>query len=99
MVDFAHIHQVLTDAGYPESRNTEWFIKIDDYESQRPLIISHWYDCGTKERAKIAVKSLLNKTDVYDVTVYSPRRNAISFHGYKFTASHEHQWAYYYERR
>lgn len=98
MVDFVHIHQVLTDAGYPESHNSEWFIGISDYVSRRPLIITHYYDCHTKERARIAVKSLLNKTKVYEVVVFSPHHAPIAFHGYKFSASHEREWDHYLER-
>lgn len=95
MKKFEHIHSVLINSGYPESHNSEWYIKIEDY--QYPMIIPHWYDCFTKERAKIAVKSLLNKTDVYSVTVYSPFRNPLSFHGNKFNKSDEHEWRYYFE--
>lgn len=93
MKDFNHIHQVLVDSGYPESHTSDWFIKIEDYQDN--LIIPHWYDCHTKARTKVAVKSLLNKTDVYTVTVYSPSRNPISFHS-KFTALSEHEWNYYF---
>ena len=97
MKNFEHIHQVLIDAGYPETHETEWYIQIKDYESQRPLIISHWYDCGTKERAKIAVKSLLNRAGVYEVTVFSPLANPISFYGGRFNGSSERTWAYYFD--
>lgn len=95
MKNFEHVHNVLVNSGYPESNKSDWYIKIEDYQS--PLIVPHWYDCHTKERAKIAVKSLLNKTDAYSVTVYSPHRNPISFHGYKFTDMHEREWQYYYD--
>ena len=94
MKNFNHIHQILTESGYPESHDSEWFIQIHD-EDNLPLMIPHWYDCQTKARAKVAVKSLLNKTDVYTVTVYSPNKNPISFHN-KFTALSEHEWNYYY---
>lgn len=95
MKNFTHIHNVLINSGYPESHNSEWYIKIEDYQGCQ--IIPHWYDCYTKERAKIAVKSLLNKTDVYTVTVYSPMRNPLSFHGYKFTDRDEHEWRYFFD--
>jgi hypothetical protein len=94
MKNFNHIHQVLTESGYPESNNSEWFIQIHD-ETNLPLMIPHWYDCKTKARAKVAVKSLLNKTDVYTVTVYSPCRNPVSFHG-RFNELNEREWNYYY---
>lgn len=93
MKDFAHIRQVLTENGYPETHDSEWYIKIEDH--QENLIVPHWFDCQTKYRAKIAVKSLLNRTDVYTVTVYSPDRNPVSFHG-KFTELSEHEWNYYF---
>lgn len=92
---FSHIHKVLTENGYPESHESSWYIKIEVYEC--PCIVPHWYDCQTKERAKVAVKSLLNKTDVYTVTVYSPHRNPVSFHGYKYTEFDERTWRYYFE--
>lgn len=93
MKDFNHIHQVLIDSGYPESHTSEWFIKIEEYQDN--LIIPHWYDCYTEARAKVAVRSLLNKTDVYTVTVYSPHRNPISFHN-KFNDMKEHEWNWYF---
>lgn len=93
MKDFSHIHKVLTENGYPESHNSEWVICIEEYKA--PQIIRHWYDCGTKAKAKIAVKSLLNLTDVYEVKVHSPHRNVISFHG-KFNELSEHEWNYYF---
>lgn len=92
--NFPHIHKVLTENGYLESKKSEWSIKIEVYDF--PYIVPHWYDCGTKERAKIALKSLLNKTKVYSVTVFSPHRNPVSFHGYKFTECDERTWKYYY---
>lgn len=91
MADFNHIHQVLVDSGYPESHDSEWFIKIYEYNGNR--MTPHWYDCRTKERAKVAVKSLLNKTDIYEVTVFNPVTKATSFHG-KFTTHSEHEWNY-----
>lgn len=91
---FAHIHKVLTENDYPESHDSKWFIKIEDYQS--PRIIPHWYDCYTKERAKVAVKSILNKTSIYSVTVYSPNRNPVSFHG-KFGKMAEYEWRYYFD--
>lgn len=94
MTNFTHIRQVLSDAGYPESHDSEWFIQIHD-ETSLPLMIPHWFDCHTKARAKNAVKSLLNKTDVYSVTVYSPIANPISFHG-RFSELSDHEWNYYF---
>jgi hypothetical protein len=58
-------------------------------------MIPHWYDCHNKDRAKVAVRSLLNKTDVYEVTVYSPIANPISFPA-GFGATAEHKWNYYF---
>lgn len=95
MKDFKHIHNVLIDSGYPETHDSEWYIKIEDHQDNR--IIPHWYDCYTKERAKVAVKSLLNKTDVYKVVVYSPHRNPVSFIA-GFNAASEYEWNYYYNR-
>ena len=92
---FPHIHKVLTENGYPESRESAWYICIEVYE--RPCIVRHWYDCQTKERAKIAVKSLLNKTDVYTVAVYNPHTNPIRFHGNKYTEFDERTWRYYFK--
>lgn len=94
MENFKHIHQILTESGYPESHDSDWSIRIDDF--QRPLIVPHWYDCHTKYRAKVAVKSLLNKTDIYSVTVYSPIRNPITFYG-RFNELSEHEWRYYFD--
>ena len=94
MLSFNHIHQVLIDAGYPESCDSAWYIKIYDYQDN--LMIPHWYACYTKERAKTAVKSLLNKTDIYQVTVYSPICNPISFHT-GFGERAEHEWNYYFQ--
>lgn len=98
MNSFEHIHSVLVSNGYLEvsnnRRNIEWYIRIDYYD--RPRIIGHWYDCSTMERAKVAVKSLLNKTDIYTVVVYSPNRVPVSFSGHKFTKAHEREWKYYY---
>lgn len=98
MKDFAHIQKVLTENGYPETHDSEWYIKIEDHQENR--IIPHWFDCQTKDRAKIAVKSLLNKTDVYKVVVHHGRpenrfRQAISFIG-NFNALSEHEWKYYF---
>lgn len=93
MKDFAHIRQVLTENGFPESTNSDWFIKIEEYQNN--LIIPHYFDCQTKARAKAAVKSLLNKTDVYSVTVRHGSQ-AVSFHG-KFTDLSEHEWNYYFK--
>lgn len=90
---FASIHQILVKSGYPESHNSEWHIRIDEYKDN--LIVGHYYDCGTRERAKAAVKALLNNTDVYSVVVYSPRRNPISFHA-GFGEQAEHEWRYYF---
>lgn len=92
MKDFTHIHQVLTENGYPESSNSDWIIKIEDFHDS--LIIPHYYDCFTKSRAKTAVKSLLNATDIYSVTVHHGKQ-AVSFH-HKFTDLSEHEWNYYF---
>lgn len=92
MTDFAHIHQVLTENGYPEASKSDWVIRIEDH--QAPRIIPHYYDCHTKARAKNAVKSLLNATDIYTVVVHHGRQ-AISFHS-KFTELSEHEWNYYF---
>ena len=95
MKNFPRIHQILIDSGYPESHASDWYIKIDKYQGN--LIVPHYYDCLTRERAKIAVKSLLNRTDVYEVTVYSPYRNPISFYG-RFNELSEYEWNYYFHR-
>lgn len=98
MKDFNHIHNVLTASGYPESSNSDWYICILEYQDNR--IFSHYYDCFTKERAKAALKSLLNKTDVYKVVVHHGRpenryRQAITFIG-KYDDMSEHEWNYYF---
>lgn len=93
MKNFQHIHNVLVNCGYPESHESKWFIQIEERDGC--MIIPHWYDCGTKERAKKAAKSLLNKTDVYEVVVFSPDRNPVTFYG-NFKEYSERIWRYYY---
>lgn len=98
MKDFNHIHQILTENGYPETHESDWYICIEDHQENR--IFPHYYDCHTKARAKTAVKSLLNKTDVYKVVVHHGRpenryRQAISFIG-NFDELSEHEWNYYF---
>ena len=94
MENFRHIHQILLENGYPESHDSDWYIQIEVF--QRPLIIPHWYDCHTKYRAKVAVRSLLNKTDVYSVTVFNPITGPISFYR-RFNERAEHEWSYYFD--
>ena len=98
MKDFNNIHQFLIENGYPESANSDWYICIEDHQENR--IFPHYYDCFTKDKAKTAVMSLLNNTDVYKVVVHHGRpenrfRQAITFIG-KFDERSEHEWYYYF---
>ena len=90
---FDSIHQYLVKSGYPESHDSEWFIRIDEYKDN--LIVGHYYDCVTRERAKAAAKVLLNNTDIYSVVVYNPICQPISFHN-RFNKLTEHEWRYYF---
>jgi hypothetical protein len=95
MKNFADIHNALISNGFPECSDGEWLIKLEDY-SQQPLIVPHWYDAHTKAQTKELVKTLLNMTDNYDVTVYHGKQR-ISFHG-SFNELSEHEWNYYFGR-
>ena len=90
---YIQIHNALISNGFPESNTGEWLIKLEDY-SNRPLIVPHWYNAHTKEKAKELVKVLLKWTNIYDVAVYHGKTR-ISFHG-KFTKLSEHEWKYYF---
>ena len=102
--NFEHIRKVLTEFGYPEIPNSngyEWFLKIETYDGYR--IIPHYFDCQTNARAKIAAKSLLNKTDVYKVTVFHQMPDgkldrAISYHA-GWTKSTEYEWEWHWNHR
>ena len=97
--EFSHICKILNECGYPKVPNSsglEWFIKIETYDS--PCITPHYFDCQTQKRAKTAVKSLLNKTNVYSVTVFHQMPNgrldrAISFcAGWSILTEYEWEW-------
>lgn len=93
MTSFQHIHEVLTNNGYPESNTGRWRIQIEERRDGK--IIPHWYDCTTRARAKAAVRSLLNHTDLFEVVVYSPICNPITFSG-RYTELSEREWKYYF---
>lgn len=96
MNNFNHIREVLTNNGYPESSDSDWFIRIEEYD--HPRIIPHFFACGTEDRAKRAVRSLLNSGVTYTVVVFNcPRlgRQGVSFH-HRFSALSDREWARYF---
>lgn len=102
--NFDHIRKVLLENGYPEipsSAGHEWFIQIETCEGSR--IYRHNFDCQTNARAKIAAKSLLNKTDVYEVTVFHMMPDGKLGRAISYTAgwskSTEREWEWDWNRR
>lgn len=89
---FEIIHNAILSTGIKESNNGEWTICIYDYESHRPLICPHYYDCINKAICKEMVKALLNGSSVYEVVVHHGGKG-VAFHS-KWTELDEAEWLY-----
>lgn len=95
--EFEHVRNVLAECGYPEMKrrtDEQWYIQIEVYDC--PRIYPHWFNCENEKKAYAAVTSLLNKTNVYEVTVFSPNRNPTTFRG--SSIQREWNWTYHFHK-